>query len=177
MTKYVLARRIIECSSLSRFYMIKKIFVFSICLFCSFLPALGGLFVNADVLQNWYASLNKPSFTPPDWFFGPAWGVLYLLTGIVLYILYTAEINSKDKKILLLFFAAQAALNFLWVPAFFGARAVLLSLCIIILMTALCVDFVIKAFNVKPILGYLFLPYVIWLLYAFWLNAGVYVLT
>ncbi len=156
--------------------MIKKIFVFLICLFLAFLPSLGGLAVSADVLQNWYALLNKPPFTPPNWLFAPAWSALYLLTGIVLYILYTAEINPKDKKTLLLFFAAQAALNFLWTPVFFGMRAVFLSLCIIILMTALCVDFVIKAFAVKPVLAYLFLPYVLWLFYAFWLNAGVYVL-
>mgnify|MGYP003543422394 CR=1 FL=1 len=99
--------------------MVKKIFVFLICLFLAFLPSLGGLAVSADVLQNWYASLNKPPFTAPDWLFGPAWSALYLLTGIVLYILYTSEINPKDKKTLLLFFAAQAALNFLWTPVFF----------------------------------------------------------
>lgn len=176
MTNCLSPRRLIECSSLSRFYMLKKIFVFLICLFLAFLPSLGGLAVSADVLQNWYTHLHKPPFTPPDWLFGPAWGVLYLLTGVVLYILYTSEINSKDKKTLLLFFAAQAALNFLWTPVFFGARAIFLSLCIIILMTALCVDFVIKALNVKPVLAYLFMPYIIWLLYAFWLNAGVYIL-
>lgn len=154
----------------------KKIFIFLMCLFFAFLPSLGGLAVTSDVLQNWYALLNKPPFTPPDWLFGPAWCALYFLTGVILYVLCTSKINAEDKKTLLLFFAAQAALNFLWAPAFFGAHAAFLSLCIIILMTALCVDFVIKAFNVKPVLAYLFFPYIAWLLYACWLNAGVCVL-
>ena len=153
--------------------MINKTFLFLLCMLFAFLPALGGLAAGADVLQNWYALLNKPPFTPPNWLFGPAWGALYLLCGVILYILAVSKINAEDKKTLLLYFCAQAALNFLWTPVFFGMRAVFFSLCIIILMAALCVDFVRKALSVKPVLAYLFYPYIAWLLYAGYLNAGV----
>ena len=67
---------------------------------------IGSIFT-IQAIPIWYTSLNKPSFSPPNWLFGPVWTLLYILMGIAAYLVYNREKDSKKVKRALLFFAIQ----------------------------------------------------------------------
>ena len=97
---------------------------------CELAGILGSAFT-INSIPTWYATLNKPFFSPPNWIFGPVWTTLYLLMGISLYLIWTQK-PTKKTKAALKFFAIQLGLNFIWTPIFFGLRAPLLALIIIL---------------------------------------------
>src|SRR5579875_1040616 len=72
-------------------------------------------------IPTWYASIQKPAFTPPNWAFGPVWITLYFLMGVTLYLLWNRN-QSKTRTIAFYIFSSQLALNFLWAFIFFGLR-------------------------------------------------------
>ena len=83
--------------------------------------SLSGLAI-ADHISSWYSTLNKPSFNPPNYLFGPVWSVLYILMGIGLYlILQTPKSAMRTKSIML--FAVQLILNLSWSFIFFNAQS------------------------------------------------------
>lgn len=65
--------------------------IFSL-LICQLAGLIGAIF-NSIAVKSWYAHINKPGFTPPNWVFGPVWITLYLLMGISLFLVWNAEIN------------------------------------------------------------------------------------
>ena len=74
-----------------------------------------GAFFTLSSVQSWYLTLNKPSWNPPSWLFGPVWTTLYVLMGIACFLIWKSEHPSK-KQVLTLYFL-QLFLNFLWSPA------------------------------------------------------------
>lgn len=133
----------------------------------------GGLAIGlATAPGAWYASLNKPAFTPPGWLFGPAWTTLYVLIAIAGW--RTWRRNRKGTTILI--WAAQLALNFLWSPVFFGARQIGLALVIIGLLLVAIAGFIVVSWRSDRIAALLFVPYLAWVLFATLLNASIYLL-
>ena len=119
--------------------------------------------------NGWYAGLDKPSFQPPSWMFGAVWAALYALMGLAVATIWNEPQSAERTSALRLFFA-QLALNFAWSPVFFGGRMIeiglvlLAALLIAALMTA-------KAFKrVRPMAGWLLMPYLLWLCLAIALN-------
>lgn len=124
---------------------------------------------------DWYNTLSKPLLTPPDWIFSPAWIILYI-TIFVSLIIFTTTISRKDKIKGYVLFILQLFLNILWTPVFFVFKNVGLALLIIILLDIL-VYFTIKSFyKISKQAGVILLPYFVWILYATYLNAGIYFL-
>ena len=80
----------------------------------------------------WYENLTRPFLSPPKWLFAPVWGILYL-TIFISFILYFLK-KDKNKRKGYIYFSIQIILNFLWTPAFFGMKNILLALIIIILL-------------------------------------------
>lgn len=80
---------------------------------CLLVGALGGL-VTAPGIQDWYQFINKPSFTPPNWVFGPAWMILYLLMGIAFFLVWKKGLKERSARGALAIFGVQLFLNFLW---------------------------------------------------------------
>ena len=64
--------------------------------------SLGGIF-NISEIPNWYAGLNKPSFNPPNWLFGPVWTSLYTMMGVSFYLIWKQPANETRKKAIQLF--------------------------------------------------------------------------
>ena len=64
---------------------------------------IGAIF-STSTIPNWYAALAKPSFNPPNWLFGPAWTILYLLMGVSLYFVWTSRVQNKKSPIWLFLF-------------------------------------------------------------------------
>ena len=117
----------------------------------------------------WFDQLVKPSFMPPGWVFGAAWTTLYTLMGVALAMIL-AEPDSKLRRTALALFGVQLALNFGWSPFFFGGRMIDLALVIIVLMLLSAAGAANLFRRIRPVAGWLLLPYLLWLCLATALN-------
>lgn len=112
----------------------------------------------------WYRNLNKPSFNPPSWVFGPVWFTLYTLIGIAFYLFHKKN-QFQDKKVYALY-AFHMSLNGIWSWLFFGLQQMNIALADILLMifTLLCL---MRTFYVKSRKSfYLLVPYLLWSCFA-----------
>lgn len=120
----------------------------------------------------WYQSLAKPAFTPPNYLFPIAWTVLYSLIGVSGYIAYKQDFSSEAKTL----FVVQLAANLLWTPVFFGLQSPLYGLVVISVLVVSLIVTIKKFYEENPLSAYLLLPYLVWVLYAAYLNASIYLL-
>jgi len=136
---------------------------------CFFIGFIGQLATQSSI-ADWYPSLNKPWFNPPDWIFGPVWTVLYILMGISAGIVWNKGFYHKWVKVALYHFAFQLLLNGFWSLLFFGLREPFLALLDIIALFVILL-FTIKWFRVvNETAGYLLIPNAVWVLFAAVLN-------
>ncbi len=136
--------------------------------------SLSGLAI-ADHISSWYSTLNKPSFNPPNYLFGPVWSVLYILMGIGLYlILQTPKSVMRTKSIVL--FAVQLILNLSWSFIFFNAQSPFAALIIIGILWIAILMMMIYFHTLSPIASYLQIPYLLWVSFASVLNAAIWLL-
>lgn len=138
------------------------------------LGAIAGRFT-AQAVPEWFASLNRPSFSPPNWIFGPVWTVLYILLGISLYLIWK-QIPSKERNNALWIFSAQMFLNFIWSFVFFYFNQIGLALIVIIGLWLSITLMLVSFYKIKPLSAYLNIPYFLWVTFASALNAGYYIL-
>jgi tryptophan-rich sensory protein len=142
---------------------------------CEIVGALGTPFT-ISAIPTWYATLNKPFFAPPNWIFGPVWTLLYFLMGVAFYLIWKQGWKKKKEKTACYFFLAQLGLNFIWSPIFFGLRAPLLGLIVIVLMWAFIVMTMKKFYPLSKLAFYLLVPYLLWVSFATMLNAAILLL-
>lgn len=115
-----------------------------------------------------YNSFTLPPFSPPDRLFGIVWPILYLMIGIVGYLIFTVRSNYRKTNLTL--FIAQLFLNFIWSIVFFNASSRWTGLLIILVLDAL-VFFCIKEFyKSSKLAAYLMIPYFLWILFATYLT-------
>lgn len=129
-----------------------------------------GSFFTINSIDSWYATLNKPSFNPPNWLFGPAWITLYFLMGIALYIVWNTNRIDKIWKMAIVFFAIQLVLNSLWSIIFFGMEQPLLAGFEIIVLWVFILLSIIYFSKINKIAAYLLVPYISWVTFASILN-------
>lgn len=133
-----------------------------------------GALVTVSSVGSWYQTINKPSFNPPSWIFGPVWTSLYIMIGISLYLIWKS--NHLFKKKAMWLFGIQMVLNALWSPAFFGLESPLLGL-IVIIPLWVSILACIKVFKpISNLAAYLFIPYFLWVSFATLLNASIWYL-
>jgi len=144
----------------------------AICLLAGF---IGSLFTR-PAIPGWYATLNKPSFTPPSSVFGPVWTCLYLLMGIALFLVWRAEKNTPWRKGAVAVFALQLALNTLWSILFFGLRSPLAGLADIICLWAAIMVTILLFSRISKLAAVLLVPYLLWVGFAAVLNASIHLL-
>ncbi|MEO6256450.1 MAG: TspO/MBR family protein [Sphingomicrobium sp.] len=131
--------------------------------------SLMGVVSNSGFENGWYAALAKPAFQPPGWAFGVVWTTLYTLLGIALAMIL-AEPESPVRRTALTLFFVQLALNFAWSPIFFGGRMIELGLVTIIAMLLIATVAGNLFRRIRPVAGWLMVPYLAWLCLAFALN-------
>ncbi|HIS74744.1 TPA: tryptophan-rich sensory protein [Candidatus Galligastranaerophilus intestinavium] len=122
----------------------------------------------------WYFSLTKPYLTPPAWIFAPVWSFLYLTIAFS-FVLYFLK-KDENKGLGYLYFLVQMILNLIWTPVFFGTKNILLALIVIILMDVFIILTIKKFYEVRKFAGLILIPYLIWTLFATYLNFGYFIL-
>ncbi|WP_046861964.1 TspO/MBR family protein [Microvirga massiliensis] len=125
-------------------------------------------------IPTWYAGLEKPAFTPPNWVFAPVWTVLYAMMGLAAWRILALVQTGRDRRNAILAFSIQLALNTVWSFAFFALQSPAAGL-IVILLLLLAIAATVRAFmNVDPLSGWLLVPYAAWVCYATALNASIW---
>lgn len=104
---------------------IKKPGLLLFCIFISQMAGVIGSAFTASSVTTWYTTLQKPSFNPPNWVFGPVWITLYTLMGISLYLVW---VRGKKSEWQVKVFFVQLVINALWSIIFFGLHDLALAL-------------------------------------------------
>ena len=134
--------------------------------------AIGGA-ATATSVGTWYRALNKPPWNPPDWIFGPAWTVLYVLMAIAAWRVWRRTDGDVRRRTLLLF-GAQLALNALWSVLFFGLRRPGFALVDVVALWSLLLVLQLRFTRIDRVAGGLWAPYLAWVSFASALNAAVW---
>ncbi|HEY1121522.1 MAG TPA: TspO/MBR family protein [Haloferula sp.] len=140
---------------------------------------LGGLggFLTASSIGSWYAALERPPGTPPNAVFGPVWTVLYAMMGIAFALVWHRAPAGPAKRGALTMFFIQLALNLAWTPVFFGAHQLALALVVIGLLVLAIATTIVRFRPLDKVAAALLVPYLLWVCYATYLNAGFLVLS
>jgi benzodiazapine receptor len=136
--------------------------------------AIAGI-VTAQEIPEWYATLNRPSFSPPNWLFAPVWTSLYILMGMSLFLIWKQD-TSKERNMAILIFLIQLLLNFLWSFIFFYFKMIGLALVDIALLWINLVVMLVLFYKIRPMASYVNIPYLLWVTFATVLNASYYFL-
>ena len=128
---------------------------------------LVGIFIAPNIDYN---TLIKPAFSPPAYLFPIVWTILYFLMGISYALI--ENISRKTKNI----YYIQLIFNALWSILFFILKWRLISVIWIIILDILVIIMIIQMYKQKKIAGLLQIPYLIWLLFATYLNLFIYIL-
>jgi tryptophan-rich sensory protein len=136
------------------------------------LGGLSGWLSNSGYGNGWFDGLRKPAFMPPGWAFGTVWPILYCLIGNAV-AMVLAEPPSPRRKLALILFFAQLALNFAWSPIFFAGHDIRLANMVIFVMAALAAAAAGQFLRIRREAGLLMVPYLAWLVFAATLNSTI----
>ncbi len=142
---------------------------------CLAAGAIGSLFTIQSI-PTWYASAAKPVFTPPNWLFGPAWTLLYILMAIAAFLVWKKGFDKPAVRFALLIFGAQLALNTIWTPLFFGLHQLLLAFIEIVVLWLFILWTMVKFFPISSAAGWLLVPYILWVSFASVLNFAFWIM-
>jgi translocator protein len=144
-------------------------------LLCQGAGFIGSLFTRPSI-PTWYATLEKPAFTPPNGVFSPVWIMLFALMGISLFLVWRTGLTERKTRVALGFFAAQLVFNILWSASFFGLRSPLLGLIDIVVLWVAIALTIFSFFKISRLSAVLLLPYILWVSFAVVLNASIWTL-
>jgi tryptophan-rich sensory protein len=144
-------------------------------LLCEFAGIVGSFFT-MPAIPAWYASLNKPFFSPPNWLFGPVWTTLFALMGISLFLVWQKGLQNKAVNVAVSVFGLQLILNIFWSVLFFGLQNPSLALIEIIALWAAIAFTIKKFYPISRKAAYLLVPYIAWVSIAALLNAAIWLL-
>jgi translocator protein len=131
--------------------------------------ALSGYFTSSAI-SGWYATLNKPSFNPPNYLFAPVWTTLYTMMGIAYFLVWNDKLVSENKSRAYLFYWVQLFLNFMWSIIFFYYENPALALLVIVLMLITIGGTIFWFRKFSTIAAWLLVPYICWVAFATALN-------
>ncbi|WP_242219607.1 TspO/MBR family protein [Shinella zoogloeoides] len=130
----------------------------------------GGLLIGASNMPgDWYQSLAKPSFNPPNWVFAPVWSILYIIVGVVGARTWLTLRRSMAMRL----WFAQLIFNFAWSPVFFGLKDPTSAVIIILGLLISVAGFIAVSWRQDRTAALLFMPYLAWVAFATALNAAI----
>jgi tryptophan-rich sensory protein len=136
---------------------------------------VGSLFTTSKI-PTWYSTIIKPTFSPPNWIFGPVWTMLFLLMGIALYLVWQQGIHKNHVKVAAGLFALQLVLNIFWSIIFFGLQNPGGAFVEIIFLWAAILATIIAFYKVSKTAALLMVPYIMWVSFAAILNYYIWIL-
>jgi translocator protein len=136
---------------------------------------IGSLFT-IPFIKTWYVALNKPSFNPPNWIFGPVWTTLFILMGIALYLVWSSEKKPALIKSGLWIFGIQLIFNVLWSLVFFTLHSPFWALINILVLWGLILATILQFSKINKTASFLLLPYILWVSFASFLNFTIFLL-
>jgi len=138
---------------------------------------IGSLFSVSEI-PTWYMSLLKPPLNPPNWIFGPVWTTLYVLMAVAALLVWRVGVQTSsraaDVRTALWIFFVQLVLNTSWSVVFFGAHSPLGALFIIIAMAVAIYWTTVLFARLSWRAALLLVPYLCWVLFASYLNLGIW---
>lgn len=157
---------------------------------------IGSIFTMPKI-GTWYATLNKPSFTPPGWVIGAVWIILFFLMGISLYLVWSKNwkptVSSQDKKVkywnrfseklwkgtwreenVVFVFVLQLVLNILWSVLFFGLQSPGMAFFELLMLWWAILYTIANFYRIHRLAAYLLIPYILWVSFAGVLNFTVW---
>jgi len=147
-------------------------------LICIAFPLIiGGVsgFFTVQGVKDWYLTLMKPNFTPPNYLFGPVWTFLYAFMGVAFFrILEKGKSVQKIKAIRI--YLWQLFFNFCWSFLFFSQHQIGLALIDILILWVLILIMIIRFKKLDAFAGYSQIPYLLWVSFATALTAAIYLL-
>ena len=136
------------------------------------LGSASGWLSNSGYGNPWFAALVKPAFMPPGWLFGVVWPILYALLGLAL-AMVLAKPPSPRRRMALMLFLTQLALNLAWSPIFFAAHDIRLANIVIFVMIGLAAAAGGQFLRIRTVAGVLLIPYLAWLVFAATLSSAI----
>ena len=133
---------------------------------------IGGL-ATIKFKEPWYSLLNKLTFNPPDWIFGPVWTSLYLMMTVAIWLYW--HTNNKDKNTVNIYFI-HLIFNTTWSVVFFVFHNMVLALVVLIILIVLIINLILRFKRVKMLSAYLMIPYLLWCSFALILNTSLIIL-
>ena len=128
--------------------------------------AIGSL-ATINYKEPWYSLLNKPTFNPPDWVFGPVWTTLYLMMTLAIWLFWHS--NNRNKNTVYVYLI-HLVFNTTWSVVFFVFHNMVLALFILILLIGLIINLILRFKRVNVVSFYLMIPYLLWCIFALFLN-------
>lgn len=142
---------------------------------CQCAGLIGSIFTT-PAIPTWYATLEKPLFTPPNWLFAPAWVTLYVLMGIAAFLVWHKGLREEGVKPALVMFLVQLVLNALWSVVFFGLKSPVGGAVAIIILWVAILFTILRFFRLSVAAGSLLIPYILWVSFAAALNISIWIL-
>ena len=133
---------------------------------------IGGL-ATIKFKEPWYSLLNKPTFNPPDWIFGPVWTSLYLMMTVAIWLYWHS--NYSDRNTVYIYFI-HLVFNATWSIVFFAFHNMILALLVLVVLIALIINLIIRYRRVTMMSSYLMIPYLLWCCFALILNTSLIIL-
>jgi tryptophan-rich sensory protein len=139
---------------------------------CFAVAGVGSLFTR-PAIKGWYAALQKPSWTPSNWIFGPVWSALYLSMAIAAWLVWRRA-GFAGARLPLTLFALQLLLNLAWTGVFFGLRMPGAAFAEIVLLWLFILATTAAFWPLSRAAAWLMVPYLLWVTYAATLNYGIW---
>ncbi|MGO4388036.1 TspO/MBR family protein [Microvirga sp. 2YAF29] len=136
--------------------------------------AISGSLVTEPNIPTWYASLQKPSFTPPNWAFPVAWTTLYAMMAYALWRILSLPKGMPGRNAAIATFFVQLVLNGLWSFAFFGAQSPIAGLVVIAALIVAILATIVSFWKLDRAAALLLVPYLAWVAYATALNGTIW---
>ncbi len=136
---------------------------------------VGGLsaLVTKDSMEK-YAFLDQPPLAPPGWVFPVVWTALFILMGVAAYLVWVE--NGPERKRMLWLYGIQLAVNFFWTIIFFNGQKFAFALVWLLILWGLILATLLSFRKENKTAGNLLIPYLAWVTFAAYLNAGVWYL-
>ena len=155
-------------------YMLKNKFIsFVLFFFITFSASFVGRLVTISSKEPWYSQLIKSNYNPPDWIFAPVWITLYLMMTIAIWLFWHSK--NRDLNTIYIYFI-HIVFNTTWSIVFFGLHQIFTALVVLLVLIFLIITLILKFKRVNLISYYLMFPYLLWTVYALFLNINLLVL-